>query len=136
MTTFTAPAEEKKLIPFLKLGAFDENNYRPAELKKAQENEKKYGTLRLNPGDKVGGTITGFYETKNGEVMYLKDVVIVRPTGDESIGAVKIGLSTDLGYKVKTQKKKEVGQTIGIDYLGKQVSPKDAERELHKVNVE
>jgi hypothetical protein len=141
MTTFVQ-SEEKKVIPFLKLGAFDENNYTPKKLAEVKANEAKYGTLRLAAGDAVEGVISGFYPTANGDVMYLKDVKITRAKDGsfqdgviEDVGAVKIGLSHDINYKVRTKGNKEVGQSVFIKYKGVEVSPKDATRTLHRVDV-
>lgn len=134
MTTFVQ-TEEKKVIPFLKLGAFDENNYTPKKLVEVKANEAKYGTLRLGVGDSVEGVISGFYPTQNGDVMYLKDVKIKRGDKTEDVGAVKIGLSHDINYKVRTKGNKEVGQNVFIKYNGLQPSPKDETRSLHKVDV-
>lgn len=134
MTTFVQ-AEEKKLIPFLKLGAFDPENYTPKKLIEVKANEAKYGTLRLHEGEAVEGVISGFYPTANGDVMYLKDVKITRGDQVEDVGAVKIGLSHDINYKVRTKGNKEVGQAVFIKYKGVEASPKDATRTLHRVDV-
>lgn len=155
MTTFVQTGtEEKKLIPFLKLGEFDEDNYKnPKEVVKAKETEAKYGTLRLLAGESIQGVITGFFDSPNGPVMYIKDAQKISDTSENitssPVGRVKIPLGLDLAFKilgklpagtdaskVKLPKAKQVGESVTILYLGKHPSPKNPSRLVHKSNVE
>jgi hypothetical protein len=127
-------------VPFIKLGLFDENNYKPSELKKAKETENTYKPVRLVAGDVVTAAIAGITQSKFGDVLDLVDVTITRADkknkGErDHESEMKLGVSVDLKNKLSF-KKKSVGDIVTIEYLGKYPSPKDASRTLHKVNVE
>ena len=136
----TSSSDSNTNIPFVKLGLFDKNNYKPSELKKAEENEATYKPIRLVAGDKIQGAIAAIEQSKFGDVLELVDVTVTRAekkhaTPQDASSEVKLGVSTDLKNKLAF-KKKAVGDIVTIEYLGKHPSPKDASRTLHKVNVE
>lgn len=132
MTDFVQPAgTEKKLIPFLKLGAFDADNYSPKKAAEIQATEIKFGTLRLMPGENVTGEITGIFGSANGEVMYLKDVKI----NDKDIGRVKIPLTTALTSLVVTKLEKIAGEKVAILYKGRKESKENPGKSYHDVVV-
>jgi hypothetical protein len=124
-----------KLTPFLKFGPFDPDNYKAKELPKAIENEEKYTPVRVLPGQVISGVIKDFYPSTYGELMYLDNVCISSKDGRQDVEKVKVGLSVDLLNKVKVFAKKQPGDEIQIEYLGKHPSPTNPTRTLHKFNV-
>jgi hypothetical protein len=133
--THSNQQEPKQLTPFLKFGPFDPDNYKAKDLPKAVENEEKYGTIRALPGELITGVIQSFWDSAYGELMYLDNVSISSKSGRRDIGKVKIGLSVDLFNKVKNFSKKQVGDEVQIEYLGKHPSPVNPTKSLHKFNV-
>jgi len=129
--TDTIVTEEKKVIPFLKFGAFDANNYAPKKAKEIAENEKKYGTVRLLAGQTVSGEITGFFDSPNGQLMYLKDAVIDNMT----IGRVKIPLTTALDSLIVKKLEKISGEKVSIKYRGLKESKANAGKTYHDCEV-
>ena len=121
--------------PFIKLGAFDVNNYKPAELAKAQENEKNYKPVRLLAGDIIEAGIAELTPSTFGDVLTLVGVQVTRNGEDaETLEEAKLGVSVDIKNKLAFSKK-SVGDTIRLEYLGKHPSPKDPKKTLHKVNL-
>lgn len=106
--------EEKKLIPFLKFGPFDPENYPPKEAKRLAQTEKEFGTLRALEGEEIYGEVTGFYDTPKGEVMYLKNV---RLSGKDT-GSVKIPVSKAM-KSLLTEENITKGSEVLITYKGK-----------------
>ncbi len=135
MTTVKKPLFETKSegndVKFVKFGAFDENNFKPSELKKAKENEETYKPVRLLAGDSVSGVIVEVLGSKFGDILLVADATT---SNGIELDEVKIGITTDLKNKLAF-KKKSVGDELTIEYLGKLASPKDPTRSLHKVNV-
>jgi len=132
MTDFSQTAStEKKLIPFLKLGAFDESNYPPKKALEIKANETKFGTIRLLPGENVTGEITGIFGSANGEVMYLKDAKI----NDKEVGRVKVPLTTALTSLVVTKLEKIAGEKVSILYKGVKESKANPGKTYHDVVV-
>lgn len=132
MTDFVqTEGTEKKLIPFLKLGAFDESNYPPKKAAEIKANEVKYGTIRLNAGDNVCGEVTGIFGNANGQVMYLKDVTI----NDKEVGRVKVPLTTALTSLIVTKLEKVAGEKVAIVYKGLKSSKANPGKTYHDVTV-
>jgi hypothetical protein len=133
MTELVTGSEEKTLIPFLKLGEFNAENYpTAAKAKKAQETEAKYGTIRVQPGKSFSGEITGIYDTKFGAVMYLKEV---SGLGD-GVTNVKMNVTKNISFALDN-KKKGVGDKISVTYEGvKSLSKKDPTIVGHSCKVD
>ncbi len=142
MADYVNPNPDKKLAPFVRFGAFDPSNYKPKELADAIAKEEKFQPIRMLEGDVLTGKISSFHHMgDNGEVMYLKDVSIVLHTdgGGKQVvveGLVKMGTTPpDISWNLQ-DKKKGVGDTIKITYLGLKQSPKSPTRSLHKILME
>lgn len=124
---------------FVKLGAFDPDNYKPSELKKNQENEEKYKPIRLQAGDKLQGAIAEVKPSKFGDILQLVDVTITRSnkkhvSEKDTESEVQLGVTVDIKNKLSFTKK-SIGDIITLEYLGKHASPKNPTQMLHKVNI-
>lgn len=144
MTTVTKKplyetSSEVSNTTFVKLGAFDPDNYKPSELAKNKENEEKYKPIRLMEGDKLTGAIAELNPSKFGDILQLVDVTITRSnkkhaSSRDTESEVQLGVTVDIKNKLSFSKK-GVGDVITLEYLGKFPSPKNPSQKLHKVNL-
>ncbi len=136
MTEINLSDMDEGVIPFLKFGLYDRDNYRNKKAADdALQTDIEYGTIRIPANVTFTGEISGVFESKLGAIMYLKNVSgikdavkIVKQVGDgietakvgDSVKNVKIPLKPNLRFALRKAKKVKKGDHVEITYLGMQ----------------